>query len=91
MQASAYKSFAHYSYLGIYLPGGGGPALDAIVRQAGREGIGIICIYDPKKDEGYELRLPAKKVNPHPGEVDEFIDKRFSDTNRQALKMWVRT
>jgi hypothetical protein len=92
MQAKAYTDFAHYCYVAIHLPTSSNYTknLSNMIGVASSHGIGIVRISDHAIDEGYEILVPARRHEPNPGTIDNFIEDRFDEANRQALKKWVR-
>jgi hypothetical protein len=93
MQALANAAFAHFTYLAVYLPEGSTTPrhISAIRTRAIQHGVGIVGISDPMKDEGYQILLPARRHMPRPGDTELFIENRFEDANRNALRNWVRS
>ena len=92
MQAMSYTSFAHYSYLGIYLPPDADELanLPTVCQKAQQLGVGVIHIADPFHDEGCNIMVKAARFAPEAGSIDKFIEDRFGEANRLILRKWVR-
>jgi hypothetical protein len=93
MQALSNAAYAHFTYLVVYLPEGSASPrhISAIRTRAIQHGVGIICISDHMRDEGYQILLPGRRHSPRPGETEIFIENRFEQANRNALRNWVRS
>ncbi len=91
MQAASYSEFSHHTYVGIYLPEGSSAIrnLSTMIARAQPHGVGIIKISDPFNDNGHEILMEATRNTPHPGQIDKFIEERFTVPNKNALKKWV--
>ncbi|WP_125461736.1 MULTISPECIES: hypothetical protein [Rhodomicrobium] len=92
MQAKSYTDFVNYSYVVLYLPSGSlySRHLPYMYEQARGQGIGVVLISDPRRDDGYQIAIAANRHDPHPGKIDNFIEERFSDSSKSALRKWVR-
>jgi hypothetical protein len=92
MQALANAAFAHFTYLVVHLPEGTAPRyISAIRTRAIQHGVGIIRISDHTRDDGYQILLPGRRHTPRPGDTETFIEDRFEEANRNALRNWVRS
>jgi hypothetical protein len=91
-EALAHTATAHFSYLSVYLPEDSAEAanLPAMLEQAQRHGVGVIRISNPQHPASYCLLLAARRYNPPPAKLDGFIEDRFDEANRLALRKWVR-
>jgi hypothetical protein len=92
MQTASYNLFAHYTYLGLFLPEGshGIRNLPTILTRARTHGVGVIQIANPFSDNGYQVLTDASRNSPHPGQTDKFIEESFTEANKSALRKWVR-
>jgi hypothetical protein len=90
-EALSHTAASHFAYLGLYLPQGSKEAenLPAMLEQAQHHGVGVIRITDPMSDNGYTPVLAAERQNPSPAKIDGFIEDRFDEANRLALRKWV--
>lgn len=86
-QALAYTRFVHYSYLVVYHPldEGWSRLLSEVGGHASEIGVGLIRLLRNSKDSGYDVVMPARKFEPQPYNVDQFISEQMSD-----LVNWVR-
>jgi hypothetical protein len=93
MQALSNAAVAHYNYLVVYLREGEATPryVSAIRTRAVQHGVGIVCIADHLRDDGYQIILPARRLSPLPGDTEIFIEDRFEQANRDALRNWVRS
>ena len=96
-EALSHSSSANFSYLGVYIPDGDEAAVQALnnlpnmLEQAGRHGVGIIRITDPRRSlDGYQRLLEARRHTPSPAKIDGFIEDRFHSVNKLALRRWVK-
>jgi hypothetical protein len=93
MQALSNAAYAHFTYLVVYLPEGSTDPrhISSIRTRAIQHGVGIVRISDHVRDDGYRVILPARRHSPRPGDTEVFIENRFEDANRTALRRWVRS
>lgn len=52
-------------------------------------GLGLITFADRADGRSFVCHLHAKRANPDSSIVDEFIDQRFSEIQRQRLLRWI--
>jgi hypothetical protein len=90
-EALSHTAASHFAYLGLYLPEGSKEAdnLPSMLEQAQHHGVGVIRIFDPMTDASYMKILEAGRKSPSPAKIDGFIDDRFDEANRLALRKWV--
>jgi hypothetical protein len=93
MQALANSAYCHFTYMAVYLPEGATTPryVSAIRTRAVQHGVGIVRISDHLRDDGYQVILPGRRHEPRPGDTEAFIESRFDEANRNALRNWVRT
>jgi hypothetical protein len=93
MQALSNAAFAHFTYLAVHLPDGSAEPkhIAAIRTRAIQHGVGIVRIADHLNDDGYQVILPARRHSPRPGDTEVFVESRFDDANRMAIREWVRS
>ncbi|MDX2259549.1 MAG: hypothetical protein NW205_11610 [Hyphomicrobiaceae bacterium] len=96
-ESLAHSSSANFSYLAVYAPEGDEASVQAetnlpiMLEQAGRHGVGIIQIRDPRRPrDGYRRLLDARRHAPSPAKIDGFIEDRFHSVNKLALRRWVK-
>lgn len=90
-EALSHTAASHFAYLGLYLPAGSREEanLPSMLEQAQRHGVGVIRIGDPLDDASYSLLSTAERKSPSPAKIDGFIEERFDEANRLALRKWV--
>ncbi len=91
-EALSHTAAAHFAYLGLYLPDNSKEAvnLPSMLEQAQHHGVGVIRIGDPRNESSYKMLMTAERQSPSPAKVDGFIEDRFDEANRLALRKWVR-
>jgi hypothetical protein len=90
-EALSHTAAAHFAYLGLYLPLGSREEanLPSMLEQAQHHGVGVIRIGDVRDEASYTLLLTADRHSPSPAKIDGFIEERFDEANRLALRKWV--
>ena len=90
-EALSHTAAAHFAYLGLYLPKGSREEMNlpSMLEQAQHHGVGVIRSGDPRDEASYTLLLAAQRQSPSPAKIDGFIEERFDEANRLALRKWV--
>ena len=89
-EALSHTAAAHFAYLGLYLPPDSREEgnLASMLEQAQHHGVGVIRIWDPRDEASYAQLLAAQRQSPSPAKIDGFIEDRFDEANRLALRKW---
>lgn len=89
-EALAHSRRATQSFLLLYVPRTKASRLtetvDEICREAGEVGIGVIIAEKPDKYETWETRVPARRRNPNPEQLNRFLAGQLSAAARERLK-----
>jgi hypothetical protein len=93
-EALAHRRAATRSYVWIHVPESSASstqeALDAIVSEAKRHGIGVISAGDPKDYETWDELVEATRAEPDPQRLNDFITVQFTAGNKDELLKWMR-
>ncbi|MDB5655935.1 MAG: hypothetical protein JWQ94_3548 [Tardiphaga sp.] len=87
-EALAQTRFTHFGYLVWHLPKDSPAAarLPEITAQCSQHGIGLIRIFEPRHDDGFETILdPVRKTTPDTA-VDSFLEQRLLDPEQTRLR-----
>lgn len=87
-EALAQTRFTHFGYLVWHLPHDSNAAarLPEITAQCGQHGVGLIRVYDPRRDEDFETILDPVRKPTLPAAVDGFLEQRLVDSEQQLLR-----
>jgi hypothetical protein len=87
-EALSHTALVHYSYLTWHNPGWSDTNAEsrAILDRCARHGVGLITFSDPPNSDTYVVRLPSIRHSPSGEAVDEFIETRFPEEERQQLR-----
>jgi len=91
-EALAHRRAATHSYVLLHVPDDQQPpaALDAVITEARRHGIGVIVFADPANYETWDERVVADRVEPDPAAVDEFVRVQLPEAVRSKVEKAVR-
>ncbi|TDT64427.1 hypothetical protein [Frigoribacterium sp. PhB116] len=91
-EALAHRRAATHSYVLLHVPDDQQPpaALDAVITEARRHGIGVIVFADPANYETWDERVVADRVDPDPAAVDEFVRVQLPEAVRSKVEKAVR-
>jgi hypothetical protein len=64
--------------------------LATCIEEARRFGIGFVSFVDPREFETWEVHVDARRREPDPEVLDEFIATQLTDTARHDLQRWLR-
>ena len=67
-----------------------GEAIEEITEEAKCHGVGIIVAGDPEKYETWEELVVAKRKEPDPHRLNEFLSKQVSQAFREQIAQWIR-
>jgi hypothetical protein len=91
-ECAAHSAFANRSYLAL-------PDLDTyqdnqlfdrISDECERFGLGLILFKDVTNWDTYNFQIPAKRNNPDPRSVNDFIKGQISEKSREEIQRWFR-
>jgi hypothetical protein len=90
-EALSHGTLVHFPYLVWHNPEWGDhrPECRSILERCSRYGVGLITFDDPPNSDSYSVRVDARRQAPTLEAVDEFIETRFADAERQSLLGWV--
>jgi len=91
-EAVAHTRYVHYAYLVVHQPAGTDPA-DASHGEAEcrRLGIGLIRFDQPGELDGWQRDIDPLRQPPDADEVDAYIDRMFTASERDSLLGWLET
>lgn len=91
-EALAHRRTASRSYVWLHVPDreAADEALEVIVDEAKRHGIGVIIASDPKAYDTWEELVEATRGDPDPQKLNDFITVQFSAGNKDELLKWMR-
>ncbi|GAB2967514.1 hypothetical protein [Frigoribacterium salinisoli] len=91
-EALAHRRAATHSYVLLHVPDDQRPpaALDAVITEARRHGIGVIVFADPANYETWDERVVADRVEPDPAALDDFIRKQLPEAVQSKVEKAVR-
>jgi hypothetical protein len=91
-EALAHGATAHYPYLCLHLPTDAEECrnLTPMLEQAQHHGVGVMRMLDARDFSTYTRLLDARRGQPSPGKIDDFIEERFGTANRLALRRWLQ-
>lgn len=91
-EAAAHSAFAHRSYLAF--PDSNdyddNPLYNRISDECERFGLGLILFEDINNWDTYNFEVSAKRSNPDPQAVNDFIKGQISEKGREELQRWFR-
>lgn len=90
-EALSHAALVHYSHL-VWQKNDWSHALPeckAILDRCARYGVGLITFSDPDNSDTFLVRHAARRHDPSGDAIDEFIESRFSETDRLQLIQWV--
>jgi hypothetical protein len=91
-EAAAHSAFAHRSYVAFPDPNPGSneqiddPLFDRIFDECERFGIGLILFDIPVTWDSFDFQVTARRHNPDPASVDNFISTQISAENQRELR-----
>jgi hypothetical protein len=91
-EAAAHSAFAHRSYIAFPDPTPGStediddPLFDRIFDECERFGIGLILFDIPVLWDSFNFQVTARRHNPDPASVDNFISTQISAENQRELR-----
>ncbi|MGD1073958.1 MAG: hypothetical protein ABSB15_27930 [Bryobacteraceae bacterium] len=90
-ECAAHSAFAHRSYLAF--PDSNEydndhPLFDRIVDECERFGLGLILFDDVADWETYNFQVSARRNNPDPQAVNDFIKAQISEKGREEIQCW---
>lgn len=90
-EALNHTSLVHFSHLVWHCPQweDRDPGHHAILDRCSHYGVGLVTFPDPGDARTYALRVPARRHSPKPDLVDEFIETRLPDGDKQTILKWV--
>jgi cobalamin biosynthesis Mg chelatase CobN len=93
-EALAHRRAATHSFVVLHVPTdkaeGLQPAVDAIVAEAERHGVGVIVAADPSDYESWDVLVEAERVEPDPEALNDFIAVQLSPAAKDEIATWVR-
>lgn len=91
-EALAHRRAATHSYVLLHVPDDQRTpvALDAVITEARRHGIGVIVFADPANYETWDERVVADRVEPDPAALDDFVRKQLPEAVRSKIEKAVR-
>lgn len=91
-EALAHRRAATHSYVLLHVPNeaASSAALDAVIMEARRHGIGVIVFSDPSDYGTWDEKVVADRVEPEPVAIDDFIRTQLSDSAREKIEKAVR-
>lgn len=92
-EAAAHSAFAHRSYLAF--PDSKeydeNPLFDRINDECERFGLGLILFEDINNWDTYDFQVSAKRLNPDPQAVNNFVKGQISEKGREEIQRWFRS
>lgn len=90
-EALSHTALVHFAHLVWQKPNWSDirPDCRAIVERCERYGIGLITFSDPSNADDFIVRISASRHEPSLEAVDEFIETRFPNADREQLLAWV--
>jgi len=89
-ECAAHSAFAHRSYLAF--PDSNefddNPLFDRISVECERFGLGLILFEDVANWDTYDFHVSAKRNNPDPRAVNDFIKGQISEKSREEIQCW---
>jgi hypothetical protein len=91
-EALSHTVMAHYSYLTWHNPSWDEKKGNcrAIHERCAQHGVGLITFGDPANSSTYHIRLRSIRHTPNGEAIDEFIETRFPQAERDLLRKWVQ-
>ncbi len=91
-EALSHTAMAHYSYLMWHNPSWDEDKGNcrATCERCAQYGVGLITFSDPADSSAYHIRLRSIRHNPSGEAIDEFMETRFPQAERDLLRKWVR-
>jgi hypothetical protein len=91
-ECAAHSAFANRSYLAF--PDSDAydtnPMFDRIVDECERFGLGLMLFKDVGDWDTYNFEIAAKRNNPDPRGVNDFIKGQISEKSREEIQRWFR-
>ena len=91
-ECAAHSAFANRSYLAF--PDSDAydtnPLFDRIVDECERFGLGLVLFKDVGDWDTYNFEIAAKRNNPDPRGVNDFIKGQISEKSREEIQRWFR-
>ncbi len=90
-EALAHTRIVHYAYLVWEFPeeNGADSKFSNIRENCAAYGIGLITFSDSMKTDSYKVHLLAERKDPSPDAIDDFIESRFDNHQKDLLKKWL--
>jgi hypothetical protein len=91
-EAAAHSAFAHRSYLAFPYSTEfeKSPLSDRIFTECERFGLGLILFHDVANWDTYDFQLSAKRKNPDPQAMNDFVAGQISEKSREEIQRWFR-
>jgi hypothetical protein len=92
-ETAAHSKAATHSYLAIYTPEGKFPETDETVRildECGRFNIGLVTFDDPSDYFSYNFIKVAPRLEPEPGDLDQFLRIQISTAGQAEIRKQTR-
>lgn len=93
-ECAAHSAFAHRSYLAFpdseEYATTNHPLYDRIADECERFGLGLIVFADVANWDTYTFEVSAKRNNPDPRAINDFIKGQISEKSREEIQRWFR-
>jgi hypothetical protein len=91
-EALAHRRAATHSYVLLHVPDNetAPAALEAVISEARRHGIGVIVFSEAADYATWDERVVADRVDPEPAALDEFVRVQLSEAARSKVEKAVR-
>jgi len=91
-EALAHRRAATHSYVLLHVPNSENPpaALEAVINEARRHGIGVVVFSEPSDYATWDERVVADRVEPEPAALDEFIRVQVPEAAKARIEKAVR-
>jgi hypothetical protein len=93
-EALAHRRAAHYAYVFAHMPDSQRialePVLDRLIGDAQEHGIGFVVMGNPADYDTWDIEVDARRSNPNPADLDEFIRTQTNDEFKEKILGWCR-
>lgn len=91
-EALAHRRAATHSYVLLHVPDSENPpaALEAVIHEARRHGIGVVVFSEPSDYATWDERVVADRVEPEPSALNEFMRVQLPDYAQSGIEKAVR-
>ncbi|WP_029266672.1 MULTISPECIES: hypothetical protein [unclassified Microbacterium] len=91
-EALAHRRAATHSYVLLHVPDDQQPpvALEGVITEARRHGIGVIVFADPSNYDTWEEKVVADRTEPEPAALDDFVRVQLPEAARSKIEKAVR-